>query len=56
MEALNSAAAELFAICLAASASEALLGEAGEGVRMVCGLSAALCLGRAAAWLLGLGA
>ena len=53
MDAMGSALRELFALCLVATASEALFGGAGEGVRMVCGLSATLALGRAAARLLG---
>lgn len=53
MDAVTAALKELFAICLAASASRALLGESGAGVDMVCGLCAALCLGRTAARLLG---
>lgn len=53
MEVARSALKELFAICLAAAVSEALFDGADDGPRMVCGLCAALCLGRAAARLLG---
>ena len=53
MDAVGSAVKALFAICVADAAAHALLGEAGEGVDLVCGLSAALCLARAAARLLG---
>ena len=44
---------QLFAVCLIASISEALLEDGAQGVRLVCGLSAALCIGRMAARLLG---
>ena len=53
MDAVGSAVKALFAICVADAAAHALLGEAGAGVELVCGLCAALCLGRTAARLLG---
>lgn len=52
MEIVRSALAELFAVCLAAAASEALFDGAKEGLRTVCGLCAALCVARAAARLM----
>ena len=55
MDAIGATLRQLFAVCLAASAAEALFGGAGEGVRMICGLSAALCVARLAAKLLGVG-
>lgn len=51
METTRQALTALFAICLTASASDALFDGAGDGLRLVCGLCAALCVARAAAGL-----
>ena len=51
MDVIWPALRELMMLCLAASAAEALLGEKSDGVCMVCGLSAAICLSRAIASL-----
>ena len=51
METLWPALRELLILCLASSAAEALLGDRSDGVRAICGLSAALCVSRAIAGL-----
>ena len=52
MERIQGALSELFFICLVAAAAEALFDSDAAGVRLVCGLAVALCVGRLAAAML----
>ena len=49
MDAIRDALSELFLVCLTAAAADALFDGEARGVRLVCGLSVALCVGRLAA-------
>ena len=52
VEAIRDALSELFFVCLIAAASDALFDRDAGGVRLICGLSVALCVGRLAVTLL----